>query len=199
MCSVNILNCKQGFFFSFLLNRLPIWLIKLLISILLEVVFRKISLLLLHPRHISNSNKKETYERKIIQNRNLYVWAQYPSCSVKHLSSTFLTLRNRPFHIISPLSDELVSCLPNSGWDKTLLPFCLPFRERHSQETLRGVPFLVSFSQTFIKWMQSQPTAKQKYSCHFFCNNSTILRKIEFGGKEWSMPSYKHEKEGQWL
>lgn len=100
LCSVNILNCKQSFFFFFVLflfNCLSIWWIKLLISILLEVIFRKISLLLLHPRHINNSNKKKTNQTKITQNRNLYIGAQCPSCSVKHLSFTFLTLRNKPF------------------------------------------------------------------------------------------------------
>lgn len=179
----------------FLFNCLSIWWIKLLISILLEVIFRKISLLLLHPRHINHSNKKKTYQTKITQNRNLHIGAaQWNIClspfwhsEISPFTSSHLSLSySLSFQI---LGETKLFCSSNYLLEKgTGIKHCL-----------RWAPFLVSFSQTFINWIPSKPTKKQKYSCHFFCNNSTILRKIEFWGKEWSKPSYKHEWEGQWL
>lgn len=100
--------------FSLLFHCLSIWLINLLISTLLEVILRKISLPLLHPRDIHSRNKKKAQPTKITRKRNLHIWAQAPSCSVKHLSYIFLTHKNKAFHIISPLLDKSVYFLPNS-------------------------------------------------------------------------------------
>ena len=55
---------------------------------------------------------------------------------------------------------------------------------------------LVSFSQILLNGYCTEQLKNPKYSHHFFYNNATILSKIEFWGKEWSMPSYKHERRG---
>lgn len=98
-----LIEYRISFFPPHLFYCLPIWLIKLLISTLAKVIFRKISLPVLHPRDINNNNKKKAFHTVISRERN-----QSPFCLI-HFDTQKQAL---PYHLTSLISQSIF--LPNS-------------------------------------------------------------------------------------